>query len=72
MKIGQAVVIFENIDRDEFTDEEKAIAIHMVMEMPTHNSIPKRVIIKALQWLWHYIWEWDDDNKEVSSDEPAD
>lgn len=53
MRIGKATKIFFDIDSDEYTIEEKGIAIKMVMEMPTHNGITKKQIFKALEWLFY-------------------
>lgn len=57
MKIGEAVNIFYHIDSDEYTPEEKGLAIKKVMEMPTHNSINKKQIFKALEWLFYQHFE---------------
>lgn len=59
MNLGYAVAVFHNIDSDKYTDNEKAIAIYMVMNMETHNSITKSDMLNVLKWLWHqfYIWE---------------
>ena len=59
MNIGKAVAIFTQIDSEDFTDEQKAAAIYLVMNMPTHNSITKKHILKALIWLWHFTFEWE-------------
>ena len=56
MKIGQAYKILDNIDSDEYTVEEKALAIRVILDMATHNGVTKAVLLKALNWLWkeHY------------------
>ena len=54
MNIGKAIAIFEQLDSDKYTDEEKAIAIYTVMNMGTHNSIKKCYMIKAIKWLWRH------------------
>ena len=59
MNIGKATAIFLNLDSEQFTDEEKATAIYEVMNMPTHNSINKVSMIKALKWLWNKAYEWE-------------
>lgn len=41
MKINKAIHIFENINSDKYTSEEKCEAIYEVTKMPTHNSITK-------------------------------
>ena len=57
MNIGKAVAIFENIDSSEFSDEEKAEAIWLVLNMPTHNSITKDNILKAFKWLFLQFYD---------------
>lgn len=54
MNIGKAVAIFKQIESDKYRDSEKMEAIKLVSEMPTHNSIRKDTIIKALRWLFDY------------------
>lgn len=43
--------ILNNISSDEIDPEDKLLAIEEVTEMETHNSITKRQIINALDWL---------------------
>ena len=57
MNIGKAVAIFENIDSSEFSDDEKAEAIWLVLNMPTHNSITKDNILKAFKWLFLQFYD---------------
>lgn len=57
MKITKAVSIFTHIDSPDYTDEEKALAIHIVLEMPTHNGITKDQILNVTKWLWNLEWE---------------
>ena len=60
MSTGQAIAIVKNIQNDECTDIEKAQAIYVVMNMPTHMSITKDEFINAIKWLWHYSWEYEE------------
>lgn len=53
MELSRAIYIFLNIESDDYTAEEKGLAIKMVMEMPTHNGINKKQILKALEWLFY-------------------
>lgn len=57
MNVGKACAIFEQIKSERYTDEEKLLAIHEVIEMPTHNWITKDTILNALKWLWNYAIE---------------
>lgn len=57
MKIIRACKIFENIDSNEYTTEEKAKAIYLVTEMFTHNSITKASMMKVIKWLFNLLFE---------------
>ena len=57
MRISKACVIFNHMDSPEYSDEEKALAIKMVLEMPTHNGITKDQILNATRWLWEQCWQ---------------
>ena len=57
MKIGQAYKILDNIDSDEYTAEEKGVAIRIILDMATHNGVSKVVLLKALNWLWNEHFE---------------
>lgn len=41
MEIGEAWAIFHNIDSDKYTVEEKGLAIKVILDMETHNSVTK-------------------------------
>lgn len=64
MNIGKAMAIAKNIESDKYTDEEKAYAIYLVMNMPTHMSITKDELIKVIKWLWHRSWEFNTEETE--------
>ena len=57
MSIGKAVVIFEQIESDVYTDAEKLTAIRTVLGMETHNGVAKDLILKAFGWLFAYEFE---------------
>lgn len=57
MNIGKAVAIFEQLDSDKYSDEEKAIAIYEVMNMSTHNSVTKANMLEAIKWLFDKCYE---------------
>lgn len=63
MTLGKACAIFLQIDSEKYTDEEKAIAIHETMNMPTHMSITKDSMLAVIKYLWHkkYIFETEED-----------
>lgn len=57
MKIGQAYKILDNINSDEYTVDEKAMAIREILDMETHNGVTKPVLLKAMNWLWNEHYE---------------
>ena len=57
MKSGQAYKILDNIDSDEYTEDEKAMAIKVILDMETHNGVTKAVLLKAMNWLWNEHYE---------------
>lgn len=57
MNIGTAIAIFENLESEKYSDEEKALAIYTVMNRETHNSVKKDYMLKAIKWLWRRQYE---------------
>lgn len=55
--LGRARAIFDNIDNATETVEEKGLAIRMVLDMETHNSVTKASLLKVLDWLWNQHFE---------------
>lgn len=64
MNTGKAVAIFMQIDSD-YTEDEKALAIHQVLKMPTYNSISKTSILRVTQYLWDKLYETGLEPEEV-------
>ena len=62
MNIGRAVGIVKNISNENYTDNEKGLAIYEVMNVPTINSVTKDELVKAIQWLWHKAFEFEDED----------
>lgn len=67
MNIGRAVGIVknisnENVANENVTNEERALAIYEVMNMPTLNSVSKYELVKAMQWLWHQAFIFEDED----------
>lgn len=48
---NNAYYIFNDINNDKYTEQEKLAAITSVLDMETHNSITKDSIIKAFKWF---------------------
>jgi len=57
MSVNKAVAIFTNINSNNFTDDEKAIAIHQVVNMATHNAIKKDDMLAVIKFLWDKLYE---------------
>jgi len=57
MDIGTAMKIFNNLFDDAYTIEEKGLAIRKVIDMETHNSIPKCQMLVCMNWMWEQIFE---------------
>ena len=57
MKIGNARAVFENINSDEYSEIEKAMAIYRVMHMETHNAVTKASMLEVIRWLWDRQFE---------------
>lgn len=64
MSKGKAMAIVKNIETFDCTDEEKAYAIYLVMNMATHMSITKDELITAIKWLWHNCYTLDAELEE--------
>ena len=62
MNIGKACAIFVQINSDKYTDNEKAIAIYDVLQMPTHNGITKDRALAVAKYLFNKIYEVEDNN----------
>lgn len=57
MNIGEARRIFDNIDSQQYTDEQKGEAILRVLKMETHNSIKKESMLKAIRYMFDLCYE---------------
>ena len=60
MNIGKACSIFKNINADNISDDDKALAIYIVINMPTHNGITKADFLEVVKWLWNSHCEMED------------
>ena len=57
MNKGRALAIFENIENASESTEEIGVAIYIVMNMETHNSVTKDSMLKVIRWLWNRAFE---------------
>lgn len=57
MELSKAWTIFQNIQDDQWTDEEKGLAILTVLEAPTHNSVSKTQMLDVIRYLLPLAFE---------------
>ena len=57
MNIANACWIFTNIDSEEYTPEEKGLAVMQVCRMATHNSITKDMMLRVIWWLLNLAFD---------------
>lgn len=57
MNIGEAWVVFKNIDSDQYDVQEKGQAIYDICRMETHNSITKATMLRVIWWLLGLVFE---------------
>ena len=63
-KLAKAIAIVKDISSDKFTDEEKAEAIYLVMNMATHNFVTKADFLNVIKWLWNRFYEYVEADSE--------
>lgn len=64
MNIGTARAIFDDIENEGISIEEKGLAILIVMKMETHNSVRKSDMLKVMDWMWHQIFEIEQEGEQ--------
>lgn len=64
MKIGEAWAIFQNIRESRKSDEEKGLAILMVCNAETHNSITKTEMMDVIRYLLPLAFDIPEPKKE--------
>lgn len=57
MNISKACAIIKNINANNISDDDKALAIYIVMNMATHNGITKAEFLETVKWLWNRSYE---------------
>ncbi len=67
MNAGKALAIVKQINSDKYTDEEKAMAIHIAMNMATLMCVTKLELIEVIKWIWHMAYEFVEE-KEVAEE----
>ena len=61
MNIGKARALFEQVASGEYhgsTVCEYLEAVKIVLDMETHNSISKKMIISVCKWLMAFTYRW--------------
>lgn len=54
---AEAYMIFTDIENDKYSEEEKIMAVYIIMNMETHNSITKADMLNAVKWMWNDHYE---------------
>lgn len=62
MTMGDAFIIFQNINTDSATDVEKALAIKKIVDLETHMGVTKKMMLEVIRWLLGQSFEFDDPN----------
>ena len=57
MNKGTARAIFEDIENAPESIDLKAMAIYIVMNMETHNSVTKDSMLRVIRWLWNQAFK---------------
>ena len=58
------MAVAKEILSEKYTDEEKAAAIYVVMNMATLNCISKADFLAIIKWLWHQLYEYVESDEE--------
>lgn len=64
MNIGKAYAIIKQIDSDQYTDDEKGTAIMQIAQMPTHNGVTKKDLLKIVWYLLSFIFDLPEGTKK--------
>ena len=64
MNIGKAYAIIKQIDSDQYTDDEKGTAIMLIAQMPTHNGVTKKDLLKIVWYLLNFFYELPEGTKK--------
>lgn len=61
MSGGMALGIFSNIKSDEFSNDEKKEAIHIVMTKHEDREVKKKAMHEVIEWLYGLCFEDEED-----------
>lgn len=66
----KSILICQNLSKIENPTENELIAagsaIKNLLDMPTHNSISKKDMLSIIKFLWHQIYEYEEEPNEKS------
>ena len=57
MNIGKACEICSNINNCDLSEEEKGLAIYVMMNMETHNGITKETLLGVIKYLHEKVFD---------------
>lgn len=66
MKFKRAATICENIESNQFSEEEKCLAIYTVMNTHIQNGITKATLNGVIKWLWALIFELEEEKPKTT------
>ncbi|AMJ40683.1 hypothetical protein [Anaerotignum propionicum] len=57
MQLSTAVMIVKNLENKKFSDDDRVEAITQVVDMPSHHSVTKDELLKAMRYLIDIFYE---------------
>lgn len=57
MSLKEALEIFKRIDSDKYTDNEKEVAIDIVLKSALSNFVRREDMRNVIRWLWYRCFE---------------
>ena len=49
--------ILQEIDSEDYTDNEKGTAIYKMLDLETHNSITKKMLLGIVKYLFYLCFD---------------
>ncbi len=59
-----AIDIVKDLSNNNVSDNERALAIYQVMNMPTLMSVTKAEMVNVIRWLWHQAFRFETEEKD--------
>lgn len=57
MTMGDAYIIFQNIDAPDIEDELKGLAVQKIISLETHNGVTKDMMVNVIRYLMGLCFE---------------